>query len=625
MKIKNQIIKILITIILSFESNDESISTCKKAPKYLLKYYIEGETITFNHFINRDSVHPLIEKEIAGGGKKYDKQYLNRLGPYFTFVGIGGAAFICWIFLIFCWFFPKCCYRADEGGPALKLIMLIVALTFLFGIIACCISGFVFTERFKKNLNGSTCAIERLYYNIYDGQILNSSNPIWIGFSNIIQQIYQLNYLTDIFLVDGNYELSRDKIDEVLEKIDNVSSSNDTLSEIISITNITNEINQTLNISENLYSEFLDDLYELISTQSDSQTKIESITNSIKSLEENFEVFGDKIVSKYNSYKTFMKKFIYICFHTLYSFTLTFATLEIFFSFCILINHSDIFHFFAFIFWFLIMLLSVTSFFIGACYGMINFGIKDGIGYLMYVFGLENMNLDTPIIISKYKDFIDICIHNKTMNGNLSLYYGLESEDDQLSFRGIYDEVNSLLVEIKSISISDTLKIISTYKEKDDINDNEEILELLNQLQEEYSTYSKNLTYMTQLLYKKITTFFQTYLEGSSVASVTDNPFSFMNCSFIKNDLQATYKALFDLSEKVKVLTALTLCIAFFGLIAGICLQIALMRYKDLNNSDYYEIDDQKESSIYKKNKKVNDSKKNPQLTRLSELQEFEN
>ena len=589
----------LITITLSFETNDESISTCKKGPKYLLKYYKDGENVNFDHFINRDSVHPLIEKEKAGGGKKYDRQYLNRLGPYFTFVGVGGATFISWIFLSICWCKPKCCYKADEGGPALKVIMFIIAIVFLFGIIACCISGYVYAERFKKNLYGSTCAIERLYYNIYDGQILNTTNPIWIGFSKIIQQIYQLNYLRDIFIVDGNYSLNRPKINETF----NVSVNS---SDLLIIENKVNYI-------ENLYNKFLSIIYKILNPESDSESKIENITSRLQKLKESFENFGDKIVEKYNDYKIFMKKFIYICFQTLYSFMLTFAVLEIIFLFGLVFDKDDLFYFLTFIFWYLIMLLSVTSFFIGACYGMINFGIKDGIGYLMYVFGKENMELEKPIIISQYKDFINICLLEKNEKGNLSLHYELESLTDNSSFRGIYKEINYLYEKIEE----------EKKQQKEEENENK--TELINIIQEKYSTYIQNITIMTEILHKKINQFFKTFLGGSKATSVTDNPFSFMNCNFIENDLKVTYKALFDLSEKVKVLTALTLCIAFFTLIAGISIQIAAMRFKGADNSDYYdEIDNKKESSIYKNNQNSDKSKnKNPQLTRLSELQEF--
>ena len=607
----------LITITLSFETNDESISTCKKGPKYLLKYYKDGENVNFDHFINRDSVHPLIEKEKAGGGKKYDRQYLNRLGPYFTFVGVGGATFISWIFLSICWCKPKCCYKADEGGPALKVIMFIIAIVFLFGIIACCISGYVYAERFKKNLYGSTCAIERLYYNIYDGQILNTTNPIWIGFSKIIQQIYQLNYLRDIFIVDGNYSLNRNEMDQSIEKINSKIAPEN-------ITKIKEEINENVNENEQFYNNFLSIIYKILNPKSDSESKIENITSRLQKLKESFENFGDKIVEKYNDYRIFMKKFIYICFQTLYSFMLTFAVLEIIFLFGLVFDKDDLFYFLTFIFWYLIMLLSVTSFFIGACYGMINFGIKDGIGYLMYVFGKENMELETPIIISQYKDFINICLIEKNDRGNLSLYYKLESTDT-FSFRGIYKEINSLYEKITFNSSQTELNSVNTLLEEEEEKDDEESIELLTKIQEEYSIYIQNITNMTEKLHKKINKFFKTFLGGSKATSVTDNPFSFMNCNFIENDLKVTYKALFDLSEKVKVLTALTLCIAFFTLISGISIQIAAMRFKGADNSDYYdEIDNKKESSIYKNNQNSDKSKnKNPQLTRLSELQEF--
>jgi hypothetical protein len=167
--------------------------------------------------------------------------------------------------------------------------------------------------------------------------------------------------------------------------------------------------------------------------------------------------------------------------------------------------------------------------------------------------------------------------------------------------------------------------LLDEEKKQPKAEESENKTELFITIQEEYSTYIQNITNMTEILHKKINKFFKTFLGGSKATSVTDNPFSFMNCSFIENDLKVTYKALFDLSEKVKVLTALTLCIAFFTLIAGISIQIAAMRYKGADNSDYYdEIDNKKESSIYKNNQNSDKSKnKNPQLTRLSELQEF--
>ena len=139
-----------------------------------------------------------------------------------------------------------------------------------------------------------------------------------------------------------------------------------------------------------------------------------------------------------------MYGFIYICFETLYSFMLSFAVLEILFIVGYVFGEKYILlYYLIVIFWYLIMLLSVTSFIIGACYGMITFGIKDGIGYIMYIFGYENINLPDPIIIGNYTNFIQQCIFNTTYPGNLSMYYNLQTEHE-FSLTGIYSKISEL-------------------------------------------------------------------------------------------------------------------------------------------------------------------------------------
>ena len=645
MKIKNSLLKFLIIIILlqlslSFETNDESISTCKKGPSYLMKYYENGENISFNEFINRDSVHPLIELEKNNGKnrKKYINQYVNRLGPYFTFVGIGGATLICWIILCFCWCKPKCCYNPNEGEPCLRTLMFIISIIFLAGIFACCVSGFVYAERFKKNLNGSTCAIERLYYNIYDGQILNdSTSNKWTGFNNIIQQVYQLNYLENIFKIDGNNLYNKTKLTNSINELSEYITNNN-ITNISSIninemdSSILDEISEKVLPFETRYATIISSIMKLI--DDDNENSINNIITNLTSLKNNFTYFGDKIVKKYNDYKSVMKKFIYICFQTLYSFMLSFAVLEILFLVAYVVGEKNSsLYFIIIIFWYLIMLLSVTSFMIGACYGMITFGIKDGIGYIMYIFGSENIKLEEPIIIGNYSTFIFQCIHNTTFPGNLSLYFNLQSENN-FTFIGIYSIIETLSTEINDTQFSlpslikyiDSLNALSGLSEENE-NIRNNLISYLNKINNAFTSYIETeINGETSLLYNKFNSFFTTFFNSPLLTSSIDNPFSFMNCGFIKNDLQIVYKALYDLSLRTRVLTALTLCIAFFALISGITIQISMMRYNDEDNNDYYDdINNKKESSLLKKqNQKINDfQSKNPQITRLSELQEF--
>ena len=633
------IIILLLKLSSSFESNEESLLTCEKGPSYLLKYYLNGENITFDEFINRDSVHPLIELEKNGGKnrQKYINQYVNRLGPYFTFVGIAGATLICWIILSICWCRPKCCYNPNEGEPCLKHLMLIISITFLAGIFACCVSGFVYTERFKKNLYGSTCAIERLYYNIYDGQILNdNSNYKWIGFYKIIQQIYQFSYLENIIRIDGKYSYDKTNLDNSVKELSEyITKEKDKITEISTLENIDqiiseikSQISDNVLIYETSYATINNIIMQLIDPKYDYS--INNVILNLLSTQSNFTYFGNKIVKKYHEYKDVMYGFIYICFETLYSFMLSFAVLEILFIVGYVFGEKYILlYYLIVIFWYLIMLLSVTSFIIGACYGMITFGIKDGIGYIMYIFGYENINLPEPIIIGNYTNFIQQCIFNTTYPGNLSMYYNLQTENE-FSLTGMYSKISELSQKINNTQFS--LNILTQFKNSlSDLDDNDEIKVNLNNyitsISDNFNSYIQNeIKGETSLLYNKFNTFFTTFFNSPTTSNSSLNyPFSYMNCNFIKNDLQVAYKALYDLSLRTRVITTLTLCMAFFAFIAGIAIQITIMRYGD-DNSDYYDdIDNKKESSLLKKqNSKINDSKsKNQQITRLSELQEF--
>ena len=633
------IIILLLKLSSSFESNEESLLTCEKGPSYLLKYYLNGENITFDEFINRDSVHPLIELEKNGGKnrQKYINQYVNRLGPYFTFVGIGGATLICWIILSICWCRPKCCYNPNEGEPCLKHLMLIISITFLAGIFACCVSGFVYSERFKKNLYGSTCAIERLYYNIYDGQILNdNSNYKWIGFYKIIQQIYQFSYLENIIRIDGKYSYDKTNLDNSVKELSEyIAKEKEKISKISSLENIDqtvseikSQISDNVLIYETSYATINNIIMQLIDPKYDYS--INNVILNLLSTQSNFTYFGNKIVKKYHEYKDVMYGFIYICFETLYSFMLSFAVLEILFIVGYVFGEKYILlYYLIVIFWYLIMLLSVTSFIIGACYGMITFGIKDGIGYIMYIFGYENINLPEPIIIGNYTNFIQQCIFNKTYPGNLSMYYNLQTENE-FSLTGMYSKISELSQKINNTQFS--LNILTQFKNSlSDLDDNDEIKVNLNKyltsISDNFNSYIQNeIKGETSLLYNKFNTFFTTFFNSPTTSNSSLNyPFSYMNCNFIKNDLQVAYKALYDLSLRTRVITTLTLCMAFFAFIAGIAIQITIMRYGD-DNSDYYDdIDNKKVSSLLKKqNSKINDSKsKNQQITRLSELQEF--
>ena len=70
-----------------------------------------------------------------------------------------------------------------------------MSFSFLLGILACCISAFVTVNRFGFALEGSWCAVDRIYYDSRYGQLKDSS-PRWEGFNqtkNILDDINEFS------------------------------------------------------------------------------------------------------------------------------------------------------------------------------------------------------------------------------------------------------------------------------------------------------------------------------------------------------------------------------------------------------------------------------------------------
>ncbi len=70
-------------------------------------------------------------------------------------------------------------------------------------MIACCISGYVYVYRFKIDLAGATCAFEKIYWDMKEGQ-LREEYPKWDGLNSIgskleilIKFIEELNKLNE--------------------------------------------------------------------------------------------------------------------------------------------------------------------------------------------------------------------------------------------------------------------------------------------------------------------------------------------------------------------------------------------------------------------------------------------
>ena len=118
------------------------------------------------------------------GDKEGNKSaYIEHIGLFFFFVACAGVSIIVWAFNWVCW--NNQCYCCDFlHNPINKRIVWWTCFIFLLGLLACCISGFVTTNRFGFALEGSYCSFERFYYDSIYGQ-LKETYPRWEGFNNI--------------------------------------------------------------------------------------------------------------------------------------------------------------------------------------------------------------------------------------------------------------------------------------------------------------------------------------------------------------------------------------------------------------------------------------------------------
>ena len=105
--------------------------------------------------------------------------YVDRIVLFFFFVACAGVSIIVWIFNWVCWI-NQCCCCDFLHNPVNKRIAWWMSFTFLLGILACCISAFVSANRFGFAIEGSWCALDRIYYDIVYGQ-LSEKNSKWNG------------------------------------------------------------------------------------------------------------------------------------------------------------------------------------------------------------------------------------------------------------------------------------------------------------------------------------------------------------------------------------------------------------------------------------------------------------
>ena len=486
------------------------------------------------------------------GDKEGNKSaYIEHIGLFFFFVACAGVSIIVWVFNWICWK-NQCCCCDFLHNPINKRIAWWTCFIFLLGLLACCISGFVTTNRFGFALEGSYCSFERFYYDSVYGQ-LKETYPRWEGFNNISKLLSQLDSTLDglealdFGTLNTFSENNNSAFEEYKEQfLNSICFKKDS--------NCQEKIDFTWPFLTK-YEKILDAFYILINLRDyfNEGQNLKELTKFFQVIETDFQRLKTDFLNKFYYFARIANGWgrvltmIYFC---LLLIAVTFAGFSMMFYVC-LINQGYL-AIFMHVLWNIIRFFIFSFFFYGAAYGMCYLALRDAVAYVMFVFGEDNLSLDkekNSYLIPKDqgKEFLNYCLINKDNNFKNKFKDILTSSLEDLIKNSI--ELEDLFDNKNDLISSKGFKL-----------ENEENLVLL--LKKKFDEKIKGkFKYYEQYVVRQ------------------DGLFGSFDCSFLKSDLSMMYRTLYDLSVEARILCALSCCIGFFGAIAVYFFLLVLHHY----------------------------------------------
>ena len=455
---------------------------------------------------------------MTGTGEGNKASYIEHIGLFFFFVACSGVSIIVWVFNWICWH-NQCCCCDFLHNPINKRIVWWTCFIFFLGLLACCISGFVTTNRFGFALEGSYCSFERFYYDSIYGQ-LKENYPKWEGLENLSKKLGKLDEFINNEM--AKYTSLRDGLEKNINFYEGYYDKNFLDLYFKNCSNNSHvicklAINKTLPFSIR-YGRILDSYNKMIYFKNNFDTNgkyLSDIITYINNMKNDFTNLKDRFLSKFHYYARIANGWgrvltmIYFC---LLLIAVTFAGFSMMFYVCL--RNQGYLAIFMHVLWNIIRFFIFSFFFYGAAYGMCYLALRDAVAYVMFVFGENNILLnDRSYLIptDQGRKYLQTCLINENNN-----------------FKYLVDD-------ILTSSLEDIFKNANELKE---LMENKENFYL-----KSTDGYSSLVTYQKEFINQII---------GRTKTS----------------DLAMMYRTLYDLSVEARILCALSCCIGFFGAIA---------------------------------------------------------
>ena len=454
-----------------------------------------------------------------------------------------------------CWC-NQCCCCDFLHNSLNKSLAWWICITLFLGILACCISAFVTINRFGFALEGVWCGITRIYYDSLNGQ-LKLNTPRWEGFANTSDILGELNkfikslsdednlntFVNDFVMIEKKWVMKlynniiyipktiQDKLE--MNNEDYFISIRDKIQVLSSLSKIINDINQIHNIT-NFYKE----------------NKIQFLPDYANEINENnFSKIQTKFIDKFEYYAKILRatfKILPMIYFCLLLIAVTCALVSMIFYVCL--RRQGYLKVFMIVLWNIIRFFILSFFIYGTVFGIGHLGFQDTIGYIMYIFQ-DNLKTKDTKLVDDGKNFFRACLEGNDNN--------LKNKFNELGIK--------LLIPLQDF--------FSSYQELQTFSNinNDDLKDKINQIK----TAFKNLCEEAEIDHTNL-------LER---ADKNGGIFASFDCGFLKSYLHQIYRAIYDASIESRILSALSLCAAFFGILGGYLFLLIIHHY---NNELFY-------------------------------------
>ena len=274
-----------------------------------------------------------------------------------------------------------------------------MSFSFLLGILACCISAFVTVNRFGFALEGSWCAIDRVYYDSYFGQ-LKDTKPRWEGLEDTEK------------ILNNAYNFCKNLPGE----------------------NWFNETNQIIAKSSPSFSQDAKKL-EIMVSLNGFKLSCDSLESNWKKINlDKFKNIETVFLEDFDYYAKALRaclKILAMIYYCLLLIAITGAGVSMMFYACL--KRQGYLITFMHVLWNVIRFFMFSFFLYGTAYGIGFLAIRDSIAVIMKIFG-ENLSDD---VLGGGKEFLEYCLKDSNTN--------MMGESDIAAVKNFFSNIDNLM------------------------------------------------------------------------------------------------------------------------------------------------------------------------------------